>query len=373
MDTEAMAARVARLRGLMVERGYDAVILRNNPDLRWLTGAERTFDFESAHTAYITADRLYLHTDSRYYNTFLERLGSDSPWIIDQDRATAPAWAALHVARERSRVVAVEDSLTLDFFDELQDQLRRAGVAALLPRMHGDICNLRMVKDAEELRLLQAAQDVTDAAFEHICSYIRPGMTEKQIRAELEGWMLSNGADALSFDSIIASGPNGANPHAQPSDRRVAEGDLIVMDYGAVVGDYHADMTRTVCLGEPSSKQREVYDVVQRAHEECAAMARAGMVGAELHQHSVDVISEAGFGAYFGHGLGHGVGLEIHERPGFSPAWDKPVPAGSVVTIEPGIYLPGEFGIRLEDCGVVDEKGYHPFTRSPHALRVIAV
>ena len=102
-------------------------------------------------------------------------------------------------------------------------------------------------------------------------------------------------------------------------------------------------------------------------------MARAGMVGAELHQHSVDVISEAGFGAYFGHGLGHGVGLEIHERPGFSPAWDKPVPAGSVVTIEPGIYLPGEFGIRLEDCGVVDEKGYHPFTRSPHALRVIAV
>ena len=371
MDTEAMAARVARLRGLMVERGYDAVILRNNPDLRWLTGAERTFDFESAHTAYITADRLYLHTDSRYYNTFLERLGSDSPWIIDQDRTTAPTWAALHAARERSRVVAVEDSLTLDFFDELQDQLRRAGVAALLPRMHGDICNLRMVKDAEELRLLQAAQDVTDAAFEHICSYIRPGMTEKQIRAELEGWMLSNGADALSFDSIIASGPNGANPHAQPSDRRVAEGDLIVMDYGAVVGDYHADMTRTVCLGEPSEEQRSVYDVVRRAHEECAAAARPNMGGRELHELAAQVIADAGYGDYFNHGLGHGVGLEIHERPSEGRLSTDTIPVGAVFTIEPGIYLPGEFGIRLEDTGVMCEDGFHSFAASTHDLVIV--
>ena len=373
MDKEAMAARVERLRALMAERGYDAVVLRNNPDLRWLTGAERTFDNEVAHTAYVTADELRLHTDSRYYNTFCERLGADSPWIIDQERIGHAAWAAARVAAARSRVVALEDSLTLGFFDELQEELTHAGVAALLPRMHGDICDLHMVKDAEELRLLQAAQDVTDAAFEHICGFIRPGQTEKQIRAELEGWMLSHGADALSFDSIIASGPNGANPHAQPGDRQVREGDFIVMDYGAGVGDYHADMTRTVCLGEPSAKQREVYAIVQRAHEECAAMARAGVVGADVHQHSVDVITEAGYGDYYGHGLGHGVGLEIHERPGFSLSWDKPIPAGSVVTVEPGIYLPGEFGIRLEDCGVVDEQGYHPFTKSPHELRVIPV
>lgn len=373
MDSQIIAARVARFRALMDERGYDAAIVRNNPDLRWLTGAERTFDDEVAHTALITAHELYLHTDSRYYNTFCERLGPDTPWTIDQEVVGAAEWAAKKVAHTRSRVVAIEDTLELAFYDGLNAELLKYGVAALLPRMHGDGCDLRMVKDAEELRLLQAAQDVTDAAFEHICGWIRPGQTEKEIRAELEGWMLSHGADGLSFDSIIASGPNGANPHAQPGERKVEAGDLIVMDYGALVGDYHADMTRTVALGEPSEKQRAVYEIVRRAHEECAALAKAGVIGRDVHQHSVDVIAQAGYGDFYGHGLGHGVGIEIHERPNFGRLYDKPIPAGSVVTVEPGIYLPGEFGIRLEDCGVVDEQGYHPFTKSSHDLRVIPV
>ena len=151
----------------------------------------------------------------------------------------------------------------------------------------------------------------------------------------------------MSFGTIIAAGPNGANPHAQPGEYVVKEGDLIVMDYGALYHDYHADMTRTVCVGEPSDKQREVYDIVRRAHEECAAMVRPDIIGKDVHDHSVKVISDAGYGAYYGHGLGHGVGIEIHELPGFGRGWDKPVPAGSVVTVEPGIYLPGEFGIRL--------------------------
>ena len=374
LNPEANAARVARLRALMAERGYDAALIRNNADLRWLTGAERTFDFELAHTALVTADALFLHTDSRYYNTFRERLGEDCPWQIDEERVDAAEWAARHIAAARARVVAVEDSLSLGFFDDLTAALNKQGAAALMPRLHDDIARrLRAVKDEAELELLQAAQDVTDAAFEHICGFIRPGQTEKEIRAELEGWMLSHGADALSFDSIIAGGPNGANPHAQPSDRPVREGDLIVMDYGAAVGDYHADMTRTVALGEPSARQREVYAVVQRAHEESAALARAGVIGKDVHQHSVDVITEAGFGDYYGHGLGHGVGLQIHEQPCFNPRFTDPIPSGAVVTVEPGIYLPGEFGIRLEDCGVVREDGYHPFTKSPHALRVIPV
>jgi len=372
-DVNACAGRVSRLRELMEERGYDAVVLRNNADLRWLTGAERTFDDEVAHTAFVTAEGLWLHTDSRYYNTFCERLGADTPWVIDQEMVGAAAWAAQHVRSERVRVLAIEDTVDLAFYDELQVQLAKASVAPALPRLHGDLCDLRMVKDDEELALLRRAQEITDEAFEHICGFIRPGLTEQQIRAELENYMLSHGADGLSFGTIIAAGPNGANPHAQPGEYVVREGDLVVMDYGALYHDYHADMTRTVCVGEPTPKQREVYEIVRRAHEECAAMVRPGIIGKEVHDHSVKVISDAGYGAFYGHGLGHGVGIEIHERPGFGRSWDKPVPAGSVVTIEPGIYLPGEFGIRLEDCGVVTEEGYVPFTASSHDLRVIAV
>ena len=148
-DSTACAARVERLRSLMAERGYDAVILRNNPDLRWLTGAERTFDDEVAHTAVVTAGRLWLHTDSRYYNTFRERLGEGCAWEIDQEAVAPAAWAAARVAEARARVVAVEDTCDLAFFDAFNGACAAASVACLTPRLHGDICDLRMVKDAE--------------------------------------------------------------------------------------------------------------------------------------------------------------------------------------------------------------------------------
>ena len=234
--------------------------------------------------------------------------------------------------------------------------------------MHGDIAELRIVKDPAEIELMKHAQSITDKAFLHICKYIKPGLTEQQIRAELENYMLSNGADALSFDSIIASGPNGANPHAQPGERVVQTGDMIVMDYGAGYLDYHSDMTRTVVVGAPSEEQQHVFDVVRKANETCAAAIHAGVTGSDIHNLAVKVISEAGYGEYFGHGLGHGVGVEIHERPFFNPRWNKVIAAGSVVTDEPGIYLPGKFGIRLEDFGVVTEDGYDVFTQSTHDL-----
>ncbi len=372
-DNAACIERVERLRALMAQRGYDAAILRNNPDLRWLTGAERTFDDEVAHTAFVTADGLWLHTDSRYYNTFLTRMGSDTPWKIDQDIVDAEAWAADRVAETRSRVVAIEDSCDLAFYDALQVRLAERSVAAMLPRMHGDICELRSVKDAEEIALMCRAQQVTDAAFEHMCGFIRPGQTEQEIRVELENYMLSHGADSLSFDSIVATGANGANPHAQPGETVVAEGDFIVMDYGAGYHDYHSDMTRTVCVGQPSDEQRRVYDVVREAHEACAAAARPGVIGSDIHNLAVKVISDAGYGDYFKHGLGHGVGLEIHEQPNFNRRNDRPVPIGAVITIEPGIYLPGKFGVRLEDFGVMTEGGFAAFTQSTHDLVCIPV
>ena len=367
-DALACAGRIARFRTLMAERGYDAAIIRNNPDLRWFTGAERTFDDETAHTAFVTQDGLWLHTDSRYYNTFLTRLGPDTPWRIDMDIVDPARWAAARVLETRSHTVAVEDTLDLAFFDDLSDECRRASVACLMPRMHGDICDLRKIKDAEEIELMRHAQATTDAAFDHICGFIKPGLTEQQIRAELENYMLMNGADALSFDSIIATGANGANPHAQPGETVVRKGDLIVMDYGAGYHDYHSDMTRTVCVGEASEEQRKVYDVVRLAHETCAAAAKPGCIGTDIQALAVKVITDAGYGDYFKHGLGHGVGLEIHERPNFGRSYPFPVPEGSVVTIEPGIYLPGKFGIRLEDFGLMTSEGFVPFTQSTHDL-----
>ena len=197
-DAKACAGRVARLREMMAERGYDAVILRNNPDLRWLTGAERTFDDEVAHTAFVTVDGQWLHTDSRYYNTFVERLGEDTPWKMDMDIVSPAWWAAQRVLETKSRVVAVEDSMDLAFFDAFRNECNKASVDCLNPRMHDDIAErLRVVKDEEELALLRRAQEITDDAYDHICEYIKPGMTEQQIRVELETYMLTHGADAI--------------------------------------------------------------------------------------------------------------------------------------------------------------------------------
>ena len=367
-DEKACAARVAKLRAIMEERGYDAVILRNNPDLRWLTGCERTFDDEVAHTVVITPTRQLLHTDSRYYNTFCERLGANTAWELDETITGAEQWVADRIREAHARVVAIEDTCTLDFYDALKVALSQRSVACLLPRLHGDLVRLRAVKDAEEIELMRAAQRITDEGFRHICGYIKPGVTEQQIRAELENYMLSHGADGLSFGTIIASGPNGANPHAQPGPRVVEKGDMIVMDYGCTVADYHSDMTRTVCVGEPSDEQRHVYDVVRQAHEACAAAAKPGCIGSDIQDLAVKVISDAGYGDYFKHGLGHGVGIEIHENPNFGRRWHRPVPEGSVVTIEPGIYLPGKFGVRLEDFGLMTADGFKPFTQSSHDL-----
>lgn len=367
-DATVYAQRVARFREIMKNKGYDVAIIRNKADLRWLMGTERVFDFEDAHTALITQDHLWLHTDSRYYNTFLERLGSDHSWEIDEDAISHPKWAAKHILELGAGTVAIEDTVQLWFYDDLKHALAEEQRGAYFPRMHELILGLRVQKDAEELEIMQAAQDITDATFTHMCEFIKPGLTEQEIKLELENYMFSHGADALSFDTIIASGPNGANPHAQPGDRKVEKGDFIVMDYGAGLRDYHSDMTRTVCLGEPSEEQRRVYDIVRQAHEECAAMIKAGVIGSDVHNHAVKVITDAGYGDYFKHGLGHSVGIEIHENPRFNSTWDKPIPAGCVITDEPGIYLPGKFGVRLEDCGVVTEEGYKPFTKSSHDL-----
>lgn len=366
------AGRVERLRALMDERGYDAVVVRDEANLRWLTGAMGVFDFtyEFPHTAFITADGCWLHTDSRYFNTFEENLPAGHTWKLDMEPIAIPRWVAERARDTKSRVVAIEDDMQLSFYRGIKRGLEDLSIHADLPAMHEDIRRMRAVKDAEEIELMRHAQSITDAAFAHMLGFIRPGLTEKQIRTELENFMYENGADSLAFSSIVASGPNTANPHAIPSDRVVQKGDFVLMDYGAGYRDYRSDMTRTVVLGEPSVEQRAIYDLVQRCHEECAAAAHAGVDGSDIHNLSRKIIGDAGYGEYYGHGLGHGVGIDIHELPNFGRA-SNIVEAGAVITIEPGVYVPGVGGVRLEDYGLITEEGFEPFTESPHELQVI--
>jgi Xaa-Pro aminopeptidase len=369
----AASERLARLRALMGERGYDAVVVRNNPDLRWLTGAAGVFDDEVAHTAYITAHGAWLHTDSRYHNAFVERLGRDGVWTVDAEPVGHPAWVAARVAATRAAAVAVEGTNTVAFARTLDRALEDAGVAPRLPLLHGELRAMRAVKDAAELELIAAAQAVTDAAFDYMCGRIACGVSERELRADLDHFMLAHGGDGLAFASIVASGPNSANPHSVPGPRTVEPGDFVLMDFGAAVGDYCSDMTRTVVVGEPSAKQREVYDLVRRVHEACAAAIRPGVRCREVHELAVRLIEEAGYGGCFGHGLGHGVGVEIHEGPSLGARSSDVLAPGNVVTVEPGVYLPGFGGVRLEDFGVVTEDGFAPFTRSTHELQVLPV
>ncbi|WP_085830297.1 M24 family metallopeptidase [Collinsella vaginalis] len=373
-DTELTgpARRLAALRGLMGERGYDAVLVRDEANLRWLTGATGVFDYtgEYPHAAFITHDGCWLHTDSRYFNSFEENLPAGHPWTLDMDETGIPAWAAARAYDTRSRTIGIEDDMQLSFHQGLIRGLEDRSIAATLPLMHGDLRRMRAVKDEEELALMRHAQSITDAAFTYMCGFIRPGLTEKQLRTELEKFMFENGADALAFGSIVASGPNTANPHAIPSDRVVERGDFVLMDYGAGYRDYRSDMTRTVVVGEPTEKQHEIYDLVRRTHEECVRAIRAGVDGHDIHMLSKKIIGDAGYGDYYGHGLGHGVGIDIHELPVFGRK-SNIIEAGAVITVEPGVYLPGVGGVRLEDYGVVTEDGYEPFTQSTHDLVVI--
>lgn len=366
------AGRIERVRALMVERGYDAIVVRDEANLRWLTGVKGVFDytFEFPHAAFIMADQCLFHTDSRYLNSFEENTPAGSPWVYDMVEGTVPGWVAGKIAANKCRVCAVEDDMQINFYQGIQRGLEDRSVACMLPLMHDDIRKMRAIKDAEEIELMRHAQSITDAAFQHMLGFIKPGMTEKQVRNELENFMFANGADSLAFGSIVASGPNTANPHAVPSDRVIEKGDFVLMDYGAGYCDYRSDMTRTVVMGEPTQEQVDLYALVRRTHEECVAAIHPGVEGNDIFKLSKKIIGDAGYGDYYNHGLGHGVGIDIHELPNFNRSKNT-IEIGSVVTMEPGVYLPGVGGVRLEDYGVVTENGYEPFTKTPHDLHVI--
>ncbi|MBR3818642.1 MAG: aminopeptidase P family protein [Clostridia bacterium] len=233
------------------------------------------------------------------------------------------------------------------------------------------LTSLRRKKSEEEKHKILRAQAIAEKAFDHILRFIKEGVTEREIALELDFFMLKNGAECVSFDTIAVSGKNTSLPHGVPSDKKVASGDFITMDYGAVVDGYHSDMTRTVAVGEISSKQIEVYETVLKAQKKCLEVLKAGISGFDADKAARDIIADAGYGEFFGHGTGHGVGLQIHEAPRLSPKSKQILEIGDVVTVEPGIYIPDNFGVRIEDMAIITENGFENLTKTQKTLIIL--
>lgn len=251
------------------------------------------------------------------------------------------------------------------------DSLRTAWPAVTFTPAQKALDALRQVKTEAEIARMEAAQRVAEAAFAALLPQLRPGLSERRICAEFIYQMYLAGADNLSFDPIVVSGPNSALPHGEPSDRILQAGDFLTLDFGVVYRGYCSDTTRTLAVGEPTEEMRRVYGVVWEAQKAGIAAARAGVTGAFIHQAAADVIAAAGYGAYFGHGFGHSLGLEVHEEGAAGPTEEEPLPAGMVLSAEPGIYLPGRFGVRIEDVIVLNEGGHRNLTALPKELLVI--
>lgn len=347
-----------QLRRLMAEDHIDGFIITQPENRRYLSGFTG-----SAGTLIVTPEKQVIATDSRYY----ERVREQAPdWELVEVKQDFPkimlellrglGLGARRVAFEAAHVtIAVLHSWERALLGRL-----------VLVHTEGFVEGLRLQKDEAEVASIKKAVALADEAFAHITAWVQPGMTEAEVAWELESYMRTHGAEGLAFDSIVASGPNAAKPHAGASQRRLQRGEPITLDFGCKIDGYCSDITRTFCLGDPADEQYlKVWNTVLQAQQAAVKAAKAGLTGEAVDKIARDIITEAGYGDYFGHGLGHGVGLAIHEGPRFSPSYPKEVGAGAVITVEPGIYIPGWGGVRIEDMVVIKEDGVEVLTQAP--------
>ena len=355
--------RINKIREKMAAEGVDAFLITRASNVDYATGFDGIHDEEDPHAVIITADRALFLTDSRYIEV-ASLQAEKSDYEVTCIKAVLADEVASMIKGLGVKKCALEGCVAHKAFCAYEKKLSPVEVIM----SDGWVEKIRYQKSSEEIERIAAAQAVTDKAFTHICDFIKEGMTEREIGVELEHTMKRFGADRIAFESIIASGPNGSLPHCVPGDRKVRRGDFITMDFGAEVAGYKSDMTRTVAVLEISDDKKKIYDTVFAANAAGSAAVKAGAAGKDVDAAARRVIEDAGFGENFGHGLGHGVGLEIHEGPSASPRSVDIFKAGDIVTIEPGIYLAGECGARIEDLVEVREGAGHSFTQSPHEL-----
>ena len=362
-----MAARRAAVASALSDLGARSMLVTDPRNIAYLTG------FSGSGGAVLLEDdgEAVLCTDSRYELQVVEQ-APDIGHVISRSymagvlgRRSAPAGAPLAVEA---------DHLTLTAASALRDTLADLdGPDTPIVQTRGVVEEVRRSKDPVELGVIERACGVLDEAWTHLLTggLIAAGRTERQVAADLEHAMRRAGSDGVAFETIVASGPNGAHPHHRPGDRELQTGDMVVVDFGAIVDGYASDCTRTVALGTPAERLGQAYEVVRRAQAAGVDAVRAGMACADLDQVSRGIISDAGFGEFFGHSLGHGVGLDVHEAPAISARSTSTLSDGDVITIEPGIYLPGLGGIRIEDTVAVTSGGGRSLNTTSTALSVL--
>lgn len=334
-----MRERIERISSALLGKA-DCALITDDINRRYLTGMK-----SSAGTVLVFPEKAYLLIDFRYIEKAREVVSHCE--VIEQKDTYAQICELLD--KHGAKTISVESgSLTLQRLSVFREKL--AEYEFLTDDTLTDaLYALRTVKTAGEIVKIKAAQSLAEAALTALLEELHAGMTEREIALSLDFHMRRNGAEDLSFETIALTGAHTSMPHGVPDDRQVQKGDFVLMDFGAVVDGYHSDMTRTVCVGNPSDEMRKVYEIVLQAQETALAAVKNGISGKELDAAARNVIEQAGYGEHFGHSLGHGVGMEIHEFPNAGPRSEKPLVCGSVVTVEPGIYLPGKFGVRIED------------------------
>ncbi len=338
----------------------DAVIISDPFNMRHISGFAGGEGF-----VYVSAKRKVIITDSRYTEA-ASKEAKEGFEVIQSTVNKSDIDIIKELAQaDKAGVIGYEDLfLTCNLFNRIKSVCGFETMQAL-----GESVNdLRIIKTEEELGKLRMAESIGDKAFTEILNFIKPGVTELQIAAELEYSMKKNGAEHLSFDTIVASGKNSSLPHAVPTNKPVEAGDFVTMDFGCTYDGYCSDMTRTIVVGKASDKQVDIYETVLKAQLEAMKVIRSGVVGRDVHKAAADVIASKGYGNYFGHGLGHSVGLYIHENPRFSPSESRQIMANTIETVEPGIYIPDFGGVRIEDMIAVTEEGFENFTHSPKQL-----
>lgn len=349
-----MNQRIEGLRKLLVSQGLGTILITTQENRQYLSGFTGT-----TAVLVIGPTRAMILTDFRY----LEQAAAQCPGfqVVKVEKTLIQTVAEVTAGLQVDELACEEEHITYHMYRQLQDAL---GSCRLVP-VGGLVEKVRMVKDQTEIASIRQAVAIADRAWAELQQKIRPGVSEQEISLELEFMMRRQGASKLAFDSIVASGWRSAMPHGVASERKLQVGDLLTMDFGAVYQGYHSDITRTVVLGQPSDKQQEIYQIVLAAQLAGVAAVKPGVKASSADRAARDVIESYGYGANFGHGTGHGLGLEIHEQPRLSTRDDTILEPGMVVTVEPGIYLPGWGGVRIEDSVLVTEQGCEVLTQAP--------
>lgn len=352
--------RVSKLRKVLQDQGLEAMLITSGYNRRYLSG----FTGSSGYVL-VTSDDCYLLTDFRYMTQAADqavgvKVVEHGTKFIDTVRELLPSGKEVRIGFE-------QDDVSFSAYTSYAEALK----PAVLVPVSKAVEDLRMFKDEEELAVMQRAADLADATFSHILNVIKPGMTERDVDLEMEFYMRTHGATSSSFDTIVASGERSSMPHGVASSRVIQGNEFITLDFGALLDGYCSDVTRTIALGAPDPKLKEIYDIVLEAQLHTLAQIKPGMTGRECDALARDIIASYGYGEQFGHSTGHGLGMEVHEWPRLSKLSDDIMQPGMVVTVEPGIYLPGIGGVRIEDDIVITESGISLLTHSSKEYTVL--